>query len=181
MDIPKTQIFMFKKILPVIALLALSIQPIQAQQKQQTKTGFEKYQEPGGTLPELKIVTGKYKTFTNEDFKSKHHFLLVMFNPTCEHCIKMTKLICANADLFKDTKVAFMAPASMMSYLNDFYTETQIFKHPDFVVGVDSAYAVDKLYTYGTLPQINIYDKHAKLVKTFKGDTPLDSLKHYLP
>ncbi|HET8572757.1 MAG TPA: hypothetical protein VFL76_02690 [Edaphocola sp.] len=172
---------MFKKILPAIALVALFVQPIRAQQQQQTKTGFEKYQEPGGTLPELKIVTGKYKTLTNKDFKSKHHFFLVMFNPTCRHCINMTKLICANAQLFKDTKVAFMAPASMMSYLSDFYTETQVFKHPEFAVGVDSAYAVDKLYTFGTLPQINIYDNDAKLVKTFKGDTPLDSLKHYLP
>lgn len=172
---------MFKKILPAIALMALCGQQALAQQQQPTKTGFEKYQEIGGELPELKIVTGKYKTYTNKDFKSKNHFILVMFNPTCGHCIKMTKLISTNAGLFKDTKVAFMAPASMISYLNDFYTETQVFQHPEFVVGVDSAYAVDKLYTYGTLPQINIYDKNAKLVKTFKGDTPLDSLKHYLP
>lgn len=173
---------MLKKIGSLLLLLGLCTTILPAQkQKEQPKTGFEKYQQPGGELAALRIVSGKMKAYTNKDFKTHHHFFLVMFNPTCGHCIKMTKLISENAALFHKSKVAFMAPASMMSYLGTFEKETGVYKHPEFVVGVDSAYAVDKLYTYGTLPQINVYDKNAKLVKTFKGDVPIDSLKHYLP
>lgn len=172
---------MVKKTLSVLLLLGLSFTLLQAQQKKGAVTGFEKFQKPGGELVPLKIVTGKLETFTNKDFETKHHFFLVMFNPTCRHCIRMTKLICGNAGLFKNSKVAFMAPPTMMDYLSAYEEETGVYEHPQFVVGVDSAFAVDKLYTYGTLPQINIYDRDAKLVKTFKGDTPLDSLKHYLP
>lgn len=172
---------MIKKAIAVLLLLGLSFTLLQAQQKKKQITGFEKYQKPGGELVPLKIVTGKLETYTNKELETKHHFLLIMFNPTCRHCIKMTELICKHSELFRNTKVAFMAPATMMEYLADYEKETGVYKYPEFIVGVDSAYAVDKLYTYGTLPQINIYDQHQKLVKTFKGDTPLDSLKHYLP
>lgn len=173
---------MLKKSFLLFALLGLSFTLLTSQKAKHYKTGFEKFQKPGGELVPLRIVTGKLQAFTNKDFDTKNHFFLVMFNPTCEHCIKMTKLISNNAGQFSDSKVAFMAPATMMEYLGGFEQETGVYKHPEFVVGVDSAFAVDKLFMYGYyLPQINIYNSDHKLVKIFHGDTPIDSLMHYLP
>lgn len=172
-----------KRLLPLLALLTLFSLPGFAQKQKKMLTGFEKYQKTGAVLPELKIVTGKLKTYTNKDIQSKHHLFLILFNPTCSHCIHLTKLICANAGLFKNTKVVFMAPGTMMPYLNGYYEETKINEHPELIVGVDSSFAVDKLYIYDnqTLPQINIYNHKGQLVKVFKGNTPLASLKKYLP
>jgi hypothetical protein len=48
-------------------------------------------------------------------------------------------------------------------------------------VAVDSANLIDKLFTYKALPQINIYDgTQHRLIKTFEGFVPLDSLKPYI-
>lgn len=173
---------MLKKTIPILLLLSFAFTLSPAQQKKQPITGFEQYRKPGADLVPLKIVTGKLQTYTNKDLKTKNHFFLIMFNPTCTHCIRMTKLLSNNAGQFSDSKVVFMAPATMMAYLGDFEKQTGVYKHPQFIVGVDSAYAVDKLFVYGTLlPQINIYNADGKLVKTFHGDTPLDSLMHYIP
>ena len=80
---------------------------------------------------------------------------------------------------FKKNDVVFMAGPQMMSYLNSFYQATKIGNHPEIKVGVDSAFVIEKIYNYHTLPQLNIYNKQRKLIKTFQGDIPLDSLKAY--
>lgn len=168
-----------KKIIIALAMLALPGTLLLAQKQAETgNTTF--YRAIGSDLPELRAVDGKMKTYTNQSFQDRHYFFLIMFNPTCGHCIKMTKLIGEHAALFKDNHVLFLAGAQMMPYFQDFYKETEVFKHPEFVVAVDSAQAIEKLYSYRTLPQINIYDKDRKLVKTYNGDVPLDSLKRYL-
>lgn len=149
-------------------------------QNQVTTDNATRYRAVGSDLPDLRVVDGKMHEYTDASFKDNHHFFLVLFNPTCGHCIKMTKLIGEHAELFKNNHVLFLAGPQMMPYFPDFYKETEVFKHPEFVVAVDSAQAIEKIYGYNTLPQINIYDKNRKLVKTYNGDVALDSLKQYL-
>jgi thiol-disulfide isomerase/thioredoxin len=104
-----------------------------------------------------------------------------MFNPTCGHCIEMAISMRNNIELFKNNKILFLAGPQMMPYLNSFYNATNIDKTPQIIVGIDSAKTIDALYSFQSLPQINIYDKDKRLVKVFYGFTPLDSLKMYLP
>ncbi|WP_157977027.1 hypothetical protein [Taibaiella helva] len=139
------------------------------------------YRNVGSAIPALKIVDTTGKIYTDETFRNNNHFFMFLFNPTCGHCIEMAKLVGKNISLFKKNAVLFMAGPAMLPYMGSFYQASGIGHHPEIKVGVDSAGAVDKLYTYSTLPQINIYDKDRKLVKIFHGDTPLDSLKKYIP
>ncbi|WP_118972550.1 TlpA family protein disulfide reductase [Taibaiella koreensis] len=139
------------------------------------------YRSKGAALPALKVIDTTGKIYTGEAFKGNNHFFVFLFNPTCGHCIEMAKLMGKNITTFKKNDVLFMAGAAMGPYMGSFYQASGIGSHPEIKVGVDSAGAVDKLYSYSTLPQINIYDKDRKLVKTFNGDTPLDSLKKYVP
>jgi len=141
---------------------------------------LENYQAIGSPLPDLKIVDTLNNVYTEKDFRSRHNFFLFMFNPTCGHCIQMAKLVGDHYSLFQDVKIAFMAGPQMLPYIHSFYQATHIEKYPDIIVGVDSAYAIEKVYNYQTLPQINIYDKKRQLIKVFHGDTPLDSLKRYI-
>jgi hypothetical protein len=73
-----------------------------------------------------------------------------------------------------------MATPQTLPYFNNFFKQTSLNEFPEIIVGVDSADFITQVYTYSSLPQINIYDKHRKLIKVFHGDTPVDSLKHYL-
>ncbi len=152
----------------------------QAKQATTTTQSKEDYQALGSSLPTLKIVDSNKVVYTDKDFKGKHNFLLFMFNPTCGHCINMAKLIVENYPAFSKNKIAFMAGPQMTSYLGSFYQATNIGTHPEIKVGVDSAYAIEKIYNYLTLPQLNVYSKENKLIKVFHGDITLDSLRQYL-
>lgn len=172
---------MLKKVGLLLTVLAVCLATKGFAQNNKIDPSFLKYQKMGGPLPELKIETNHSKTITNKDLKVKHHLLLIIFNPTCSHCIKMSKLICSHANLFKNTKVVFMAQQGMMSYFPDYEKKTGFDQHPEFILGVDKNFTIDKLANYKLLPMINIYNKEHQLVKTFNGDIPLDSLKQYLP
>lgn len=162
-----------KKICTSIVLLFLSFTLLPAQNPNNPKS-------IGSSMPQIKMVTGKMKTYYSHDFKNDYNLFVVMFNPTCGHCLTMTKLIGAHHDLFKNNHVVFLAGDQMMPYLKSYEEETSIYKYPEMIVGVDSSHFVDGAFAFGTLPQINIYNKERKLIKVFNGDTPIDSLKKYI-
>lgn len=165
-----------KKILSA-ALLLLSF-AAQAQQKEEVTMS---YREITSILPPMRVIDTLNHEYTEKDFSNKNHFFMFLFNPTCGHCIQMGKLVGDHIKEFKKNKVLFLAGPAMMPYLGNFYQTSNLGKHPEVTVGIDSASTVDRLYNYKMLPQINIYDKNRKLVKIFYGDTPLDSLKKYIP
>jgi len=168
-----------KKILFSIAVLFVFLASVWSQKADEVKLS---YREEGSILPPFRVIDTLRKEYTQDDFKSKgNHFFLFMFNPTCGHCMEMAILMRDNIDYFKENKILFLSGPQMMPYLNSFYHATKINEAPQIVVGIDSAKTIDALYSYKTLPQINIYDKKDRLVKIFYGDTPLDSLKKYVP
>jgi hypothetical protein len=165
-----------KKILFAVCLLLTF--GVQAQQQEEVKLS---YREISSILPPMRVVDTTKREYTEKDFGNKNHFFMFLFNPTCGHCIQMAKLIGDNIDVFRKNDVLFLAGPAMLPYMASFYQASGIGKYPQVKVGVDSASTVDRLYNYKTLPQINIYDKNRRLVKIFYGDTPLDSLKKYIP
>lgn len=167
-----------KKLLLVLLLVTSSFPLLIAQNKvPEARTG--KYIDIGASLPRIRAVDGKLKVYTAADFKNNHNFFLMMFNPTCGHCINMTKMIGNNIQDFKNNHILLLANSQMLPYFPEFEKQTDVYKHPEIVVAVDSSNFIDVAYSYHVLPQINIYDKNRILIKTFTGDTPLDSLRVY--
>lgn len=151
-------------------------------QKALTKDSDSKAQsELNSSLPDLKIEVSAAQVFTNKDLKSNVPFFLIVINPTCSHCINETKLICENAELFKNVKVAFMTKKDRVIDIQEFKKKTGLDQHTEFIIGTDQADAIAKLPLSGMLPHILIYDKNRKLVKTFDGNTPIEDFKQYLP
>ena len=103
----------------------------------------------------------------------------MMFNPTCSHCEDETALLEKNIFMFKNTNLVLMANPGMKQYMPDFVNRLHITEYPSIHVGIDSADFINKVYLYQTLPQINIYDRDRKLIKTFNGGVSVDSLKKY--
>ncbi len=146
-----------------VALICLNtLSP--AQQQHEKKVSFR---ELGSALPPLRVISRDSSEHTELDYKNKHNFFLVLFNPTCGHCIRMALMMGEHEASFKDNSVLFLAGPQMMPYLKSFYEQTNLEKHPAIQVGIDSAQAVDLLFSYKALPQINIYDKDRVLIKTF--------------
>lgn len=138
------------------------------------------YQSKGSDIPQLNLKTIQAKNLTNKDIKPKNHLFLIIVSLSCDQCINVTKSICDNSELFKDSKVIFMTRNVDKPHLKSFKKKTGIEQHPEFILGFDQSRAVIKLGT-GILPQINIYNKDKKLVDIIYGGAPLKAFKPYLP
>lgn len=138
------------------------------------------YKHPGAPLPKVKMILMNGKTLTNHDLDNNASLIVMLFNPTCEHCELQTETFKQNIFLFKKTKLVLMAGSMMRPYLDFFETTHKVSEYPTMLLGVDSSNFIDNTFLYQSLPQINIYDKNRKLERTFTGNVPMDSLKRYI-
>jgi len=131
-------------------------------------------------VTEQKAIVAKPKDYlTNADFDNGANLMVMMFNPTCSHCEDETELLEKNIFYFTKSKLILMANPMMWEYLPNFVKSFHIFDYPAITLGSDSTF-ISKVFLYSALPQINIYDKHRKLIKTFSGEVVMDSLKKYI-
>ena len=168
------------------------------------------YKQPGAPMPRLKVLlykdtaakkdTGMAQSrhmskrkkqkaelekqkdiyITNEDVDNGANLLVMMFNPTCSHCQDETALLKKNIALFNKTQLVLMSNPQMQPYLHDFVYLLHTMDYPAMHVGIDSSGFISNAFGYSMLPQINIYNKDRKLIKTYNGEVPIDSLKDYI-
>jgi len=181
---------MQRKLLILVLVCCSVIAFAQKSKKKHTATGVKTtnntgpqtdYRVVGAPMPPVQMVTMKGQKITNDDLKSDYNLLVMLFNPTCEHCEDQTELFKKNIYLFKNTKLVLMAGAMMLPYLEYFDNNHKVTEYPNTIMlGVDSSSFIEKAFMYQTLPQINIYDKDRKLVRIFNGNVPMDSLRQYI-
>lgn len=116
---------------------------------------------------------------TSDDLHPKGNIFIMLFNPNCSHCQEETIKINQEINSFKKSKFVLVANPEMAAYIPDFITFARIAKQPKLPIVIDSSGFVDKVFLYQSLPQINIYNKEHKLIKTYTGDVSIDSLKQY--
>ena len=131
-----------------------------------------------GRLKRIKEVTrNPYRT--NEDFDQYTNLVVMMFNPNCSHCEDETLMLEKNSSVFNKSKIILLANPLMWEYLPNFTKTLNVFDYPVFIVGSDSTF-INKVFSYASLPQINIYNKQRKLVVTLFGEVSINILKKYL-
>jgi hypothetical protein len=121
-----------------------------------------------------------YKYVTDKDLESRGNLIIMMFNPTCSHCEDVAFMMEKHISLFKKTKVVLLANKMMTPYIPDFAERHHIARYPAMQIGYDSSGFIDNVYLYQALPQLNIYDSDRKLLKTFTGELPIDTLKKFI-
>lgn len=169
-----------------LAFLFVFLNPTFAQWRKKNKSTSNvesksiNYQEIGAPLPEIKFFSKEGKYLTQKDLESEGNLLIMLFNPTCDHCEDQTILFRDNIFLFKKTKIVLVAGSMMKEHLEYFSNNTKISSYPSIQLSVDSCNYIEKVFQYKTLPQLNFYDKNRKLTRIFSGSTPLDSLKQYI-
>lgn len=147
--------------------------------KEQTKDTID-YSAIGAPLPYLKVYDKHGRYIYNKDLENDAHLVLMLFNPTCDHCEDQARMFKDNIFLFKKTKLLLIAGDAMMPYMEYFTATTRTEDYPSIRMGVDSSGYIEKTYKQIALPQINIYDKDRKLERIFYGVTPIDTLKQYI-
>lgn len=180
---------MIRKIL-IVALLLLPVIFVFAKKKKKasqptkqvevTITDTIDYRKIGSPLPLVRFFTKEGKYITNETINNDAHLIIMMFNPTCEHCEDQTIKFKENIFLFRKTNLVLVAASIMVPHLGYFIGNTKIAEYPTIQVSVDSSNFINKTFLYQPLPQINIYDKNRRLIRVFSGETPMDSLKQFI-
>jgi hypothetical protein len=138
------------------------------------------YKAIGAPLPAMRMNTLEGKTITDKDLENDANLLIMLFNPTCDHCQDQAVILKNNLALVNKSKILFLAAKGMGPYLSFFTSTTKIDSFSRLQIAVDSAEYIDKVFNYTSLPQMNIYDKERKLIKVFNGTKPIDSLKKYI-
>lgn len=185
---------MFRKALLLSCLLSSAALTFAQKEKKQKTAAEQKqvelftmvdgkkvfYNEVGAPLPDLKIWRRDGVFLTNETLKNDAHLLIMLFNPTCEHCELMAKTFKGSIGLFKKSNLVFVAANGMESYLDFFINNTATELVAQMQIGIDSSGFINQTFLYKALPQINIYNKDRKLEKIFFGDVEIDELKPYI-
>jgi len=128
------------------------------------------------SIPEFTVYKAPDSTaFTNNDLKEKEATLLMIFSPECGHCQNETRELIKNIDHFKHTQILMVTwlPYSEMSA---FYHDYKIGEHPQITMGWDRKDFFLPYYHVQTYPQLVVYDKHGKYVKSFSGAINLEDV-----
>jgi hypothetical protein len=138
------------------------------------------YRKIGTPMPAIWAVTATGEVITDTMLRNGANLFVMMFNPTCEHCEDMTRDIEKHIGLFKKSQIVLLAAPMMGPYLEYFDKTTHYTQFPSLKVGIDSAKFIDRTFNYEMLPQINVYDKDRKLIRSFSGISTVDSLRAYI-
>jgi len=150
------------------------------EKKASTAGTAEDYKQVGTALPTINFYRRDGAYITNNDLNNDASLIIMLFNPTCEHCEQQTKLFEQNIDLFRKTNLVLVAAPGMGPYLQYFVNNTKVDSFPQIQVGLDSSQYIEKTYRYEALPQINIYSKDRRLTRIFTGNVPIDTLRAYI-
>lgn len=152
---------MIQKIALSLCLSILSITSVSAQQASTEVTDdLDKYKQIDAPIPVFRIETADGHFHSEKDIPAKAA-LVILFNPTCEHCEDLAKDIVKNKDKFAAIPLVFIAAKDMKPYLDDFIQTTGLKALPHAIVGADRSDVIYQLYEFRSLPQTNVYtDKH---------------------
>ena len=139
------------------------------------------YRKKGAPIPPFIIQQLNGKQFSNSVLKPGKPVLLAIFSPQCDHCALALDTLQHFGAKLNNTRIILVTEARNKPHLKEFLTTHGFDTVAAFrQAGIDKGNLIYDIYTYGLLPQFNIYNAQHKLVKSFSGTFPMDSLKMFL-
>lgn len=123
-----------------------------------------------GDLEKLNLLTLDSSRFELTQSQLKQSLLLIVFNPTCDHCQAEAKEITSNIEKLKDVTILMIASVQLKD-IHDFSIQYGMSE----LENVHFAYT-SPLYGYQffggiQLPHLRLYDHELKMIKSFSGST----------
>lgn len=139
------------------------------------------YKKAGAAIPPFVLEQPNGQPLTNTALKAGKPLLLMIFSPDCEHCAMKLDTLKGLTGIFKTTQMLLVTELRNKPNLNSFLKKKGFDKVPLFrKAGLDRGDLISNIYTYQLLPQYNFYNAKGRLVKTFTGNAPVDSLRMYI-
>jgi thiol-disulfide isomerase/thioredoxin len=122
--------------------------------------------------PAKLLLPDSVSFFSQHDIKRKSPVMLMLFNPTCEHCRHETEEIIKNINAFKGKQIimATMMPFdSMMAYREKY----KLHQYKNITVVQDIHFFLPSFYDIRNLPFVAFYNKNNKLISVYEGAMPI--------
>jgi thiol-disulfide isomerase/thioredoxin len=160
-----------KKLIFIITL-CFAIVYAQAQQDSIQLAPYKRFP----TYPPVKLLSiDSTSYFSKTDLPEKKPVLLMIFNPSCEHCQHETEELIKHMDELKKVTIVmatFMPFDSMMSFRKKY----QLDQYPNIIMGQDVQYFLPTFYMISNLPFLAFYDKRKDLISVFEGSMPIEKV-----
>jgi thiol-disulfide isomerase/thioredoxin len=137
---------------------------------------WETTNKPGTAFKNFICLSLNKKVFNTADIPANKNIILMMFNPTCEHCVEQTKLFIEREKEFPNTFFLFMTGDQMEDYAADYLKQSGFENKENWILGFDINKATNGLFAYKALPQIMIYSQDKILLDVFYKDTPINKI-----
>lgn len=164
------KIYSMKKIFSLLLITASSVSAF-AQ-----KDTSDNYVQRFINIPVIKINTVPDSLlFTTENLQKGTPFVIMFFNPDCEHCQKETKELLAYKEELKNIPVLMVSPAPY-NEIKKFYQEYKLSSMPNIKTGQDINYKLAGIYHIKTYPSVFVYDNRGILAKAFVGNIGIPAI-----
>lgn len=151
------------------------------EQEAQAKAQAEKpMTKIGSKLPAFYANSSDDKIFSDTSLPLNKKFILVFFNPTCDHCMQFCKKVYQNISTLKDVTCLFVTGNNLWSELPEFIKLSKVTPSDKLVIAAEVTELSKLLFNYYGIPQIMLYDQNKILQKVFYKDADIDSIQHYL-
>ncbi len=173
-----------KKLYSIVITLLICIGTSYAQSDTLKKAESADANLPGyiknPSLPEFNILLRDNATiFNTKDIPGGKPIALMLFSPTCSHCLTTISRFLAGIDSIQDLQFYLISPTPSITDLQAFCTQYQVDNYKNIkVVGRDADFFFINNYGTRSFPHIALYDKHKKFLKAIEGETTLTELYH---
>ena len=127
-------------------------------------------------LPSFQMQLSDGKTFSSKNISPAQPLILIYFAPDCEHCQVLMDAFFKRVNEFKGAQI-LMATFKPINEVADFESHYQTHKYKNIKVGTEiPIFLFRTYYQLMNTPFTALYDKHGKLVASYKKETPVDEL-----
>jgi thioredoxin-related protein len=137
---------------------------------------FNSFAIKAQTLPDFKMKLSNGTIFSSTQVSDKKPVILIYFAPDCEHCEALMKQIISQINTFKNTQL-ILVTFEPVPVLSPFEKNFQTAKYSNMKVGSEvQPLFLQKIYQLQHTPFTALFDKHGKLIVSYKDYTPVNEL-----
>lgn len=141
------------------------------------KNNYEKeLAQPGAKMPMLTWLSADEKIYADSNLRKQTPVILVLFNPSCGHCMEVAVSMKARIQELHGVDIVFLTGGNLLAELPSFLQQTRISGLSNVYVGTDYADISKQLFEYNGIPQIMVYNKDHILLKTYYKQLELDDV-----
>ncbi len=131
------------------------------------------------SMPKFRFYTMSGVEVNDTDLKFVDNCIMIMYNPTCEHCVAGAKKILDNWDRFKNIKIYWISqsPKFKIKEFRDYYFDGK----PNCVFLHDTERMMYDNFDIPELPRAFVYNQNKILLGSLNCLYPTDSFQFFKP